>query len=184
VACRYRGSCDGFLWDAPTDGDTPSSWVERTHGRWKQGLGYSFVARDTASLEFVGQLTIVPVDPRRRGLLGCWVHPLRTNRGFATEIARAGVAFAFEQLAVREVSAYHTGGTAGRRVLEKIGMSIAHDVPEGFRREGQWVRVSEFAVSEPDWRSAGAQHQTQVGAALKPSAVHELKGSKELIIAC
>ena len=53
------------------------------------------------------------------------------NRGFATESARAAVAYGFEQLGLDEIVSFTASSNVpSRRVMEKLGMQ--HDVAAGF----------------------------------------------------
>jgi RimJ/RimL family protein N-acetyltransferase len=53
------------------------------------------------------------------------------NRGYATEAAKAAVAFSFEMLGMKEIVAFTVPeNLASRRVMEKLGMS--HDEADDF----------------------------------------------------
>jgi ribosomal-protein-alanine N-acetyltransferase len=53
------------------------------------------------------------------------------NRGYATEAAKAGVAFGFATLGLKEIVAFTVPeNVASRRVMEKLGMS--HDAADDF----------------------------------------------------
>ena len=66
-----------------------------------------------------------------RAELGYWIGKPYWNRGYATEAAKAVVAYSFEVLKLNRIYAYHfTRNPASGRVLEKIGMRY-----EGYRRQ-------------------------------------------------
>ena len=65
--------------------------------------------------------------------LGYWVGRDARGRGVATEAARAVVAFAFDTLGAREITAGHfADNPASGRVLEKIGFVKTGETPDLF----------------------------------------------------
>ncbi len=81
----------------------------------------------------------------------CW------GRGYATEAARALLAFGFERLGLRRIFAdCHPANAASWRVMEKLGMRReAH-----FRAEklikGEWWDRYVYAMLAPEWRAGKA----------------------------
>lgn len=85
--------------------------------------------------------------------IGYELAPRHWGQGYATEAARAMLAFAFETLRVHRVAAWCVAENTGSvRVLEKLGM-----VQEGHMREtafykGRWWDSLVYAILEEDWR--------------------------------
>ena len=70
--------------------------------------------------------------------LGFWVRASKARQGYATEIARALVDYAFATLSASRINAMHAEGNAGsQRVLEKTGFAREgvlrkqHSLPDG-----------------------------------------------------
>lgn len=72
------------------------------------------------------------------------------GNGYATQAARAVVAFGFTELHVHRISSWCVADNAGSaRVLEKAGMR-----PEGrLRDKGRWWDRLIFAVLDDEWRA-------------------------------
>jgi [ribosomal protein S5]-alanine N-acetyltransferase len=105
--------------------------------------------------ELIGNVGVRRTAPEARVAdLGFEFSPGHWGRGYATEAARAMLAFAFTGLALHRVEAHCVAeNAASARVLEKVGMR-----PEGRLRDSQWFRdrwwdVLLFAVLEDEWRS-------------------------------
>ena len=87
--------------------------------------------------------------------VGFWIHPTLWNQGYATEIAHAAVAFAFEALQVERVSVAHAlWNKASARVIEKVGFRFARHLPQGFVKRGQWVPEHEYVIDRAEWLRA------------------------------
>ncbi|MEI9424281.1 GNAT family N-acetyltransferase [Mesorhizobium sp. Cs1299R1N1] len=87
-------------------------WREHGFGRWA-------IEVDGVPVGFGG----VTVSKDFRGLnLSYHLHPESWGHGYATEVVRAALAFAFEDLhAERVIGLVRTANAASRRVLEKCG---------------------------------------------------------------
>ena len=58
------------------------------------------------------------------------MHPAHAGRGFATELVRASLALAFDELALPEVWAFtRPANRASARVLQKCGFAFVRHVP-------------------------------------------------------
>ena len=102
------------------------AWTSRGVSKW---IAYS---RSDGSLVGRGGLSRSVVDGELRLEVGWTVREQLWGQGFATEIGRAGLTFAFEELAAEEVVAFtETANTRSRAVMERLGMGdpreITHD---------------------------------------------------------
>ncbi len=88
--------------------------------------------------------------------IGYEIAPLHWGAGYATEAARALVAFGFEQLRLHRIWAWCIAeNAASARVLEKVGMR-----QEGRQREREWMKgrwwdVLIYGMLDSDWPSRG-----------------------------
>lgn len=97
----------------------------------------------------------------RDGDMGYELAPLYWGRGYATEAARAVVAFGFEQLRLHRISAWCIAeNVASARVLKRLGMR-----QEGHFRENEWFKGRYwdslvYAMLDREW-AAQPRHATR-----------------------
>jgi RimJ/RimL family protein N-acetyltransferase len=125
-------------WGPNTVRDT-HAFVQRAvgfqHERGRQHFELGMVSR--ADERLIGGCGIhVASAPNREGWIGYCLHRGFWGRGYATEAARALVAFGFDELRLHRIFATcDPANAASARVLEKVGMRR-----EGQLREHQWVK--------------------------------------------
>ncbi len=95
----------------------------------------------------VGVCGLKPYRPEQSVFeLGFHLHRADWNGGYATEAARAVIAYARDTLGVGELFAgHHPENTASRRVLEKLGFRYAYDefyAPTGLAHPGYTLTVA------------------------------------------
>lgn len=89
------------------------------------------------------------------GELGYWLAPAVWGRGYATEAARALLAFAFDRLALAQVRAGVFGdNAASARVLAKLGFRPAGRSRAYSAGRGAEVDQIDLTLSATDWRAA------------------------------
>lgn len=99
--------------------------VAEMHAGWEsQGVSkWMAYARGSGELVGRGGLSRQVVDGAERVEVGWTVRPDLWGQGYATEIGRAGLAFAFDDLGAAEVVAFtETGNRRSRAVMERLGM--------------------------------------------------------------
>ncbi|HEY6738467.1 MAG TPA: GNAT family N-acetyltransferase [Actinopolymorphaceae bacterium] len=107
----------------------------RVRTGWESDRVHEWIAYDRSSGEPVGRggLSYRDLDGERRLRLG-WAIPAGSPDGYAVEIGRAGLAYAFEDLAAEEVVALvasgdrRSPGVTERTVVERLGMEYDRDV--------------------------------------------------------
>ncbi len=81
-------------------------------------------ARDTGELVGRGGLSICELDGKKQVEIGWALRERFWGRGYATEIGREGLDFAFKALGAKAVIAYTESHNVGSRaVMERLGMS-------------------------------------------------------------
>ena len=126
------------LWPGPLGGPRNAEQVQeildRDAAHWeREGFGpWIFRERDgDGAVMARGGLKRAHVNGREEVEVGYAVAASRWGEGLATEIARASVRVAFEELGLAEVVAFtRTTNLASQRVMEKAGL----------RREGEFSR--------------------------------------------
>jgi [ribosomal protein S5]-alanine N-acetyltransferase len=100
-----------------------TSWITSCADQVARGRRYPF-ALEVPGDGLVGVCSL-QVDPAQgRAELGYWIGRRWWGQGYATEGARAVVAFGFERVGLRRIFAHHmTENPASGRVMQKIGMT-------------------------------------------------------------
>jgi RimJ/RimL family protein N-acetyltransferase len=85
--------------------------------------------------------------------MGYEIDPDFWGNGYATEAARAVLAFGFEQLALHRVWANCIAeNRASAHVLEKIGMQLEGRLRENVRMKGRWWDTLIYAILDREWQ--------------------------------
>ena len=99
----------------------------------------------------------------REAEIGYEFAPAEWGRGYATEAARAVVAYGFEELGVHRVSAWCIAENRGSaRVLEKLGMQLEGRLRQKEYFKGRWWDALLYAVLEQEWRAQVTSQASQV----------------------
>jgi RimJ/RimL family protein N-acetyltransferase len=89
----------------------------------------------------------------KTGELGFIFDPAYQGRGYATEAARAFLAFGFEGMGFhRVIGRAEARNTASIRVLEKLGMRREALLVENEWVKGEWQSEVVYAMLEHEWR--------------------------------
>jgi [ribosomal protein S5]-alanine N-acetyltransferase len=106
------------------------TWIAGQGAAWTEGRRASFAVCLADGDTLCGAMGLEIERLHARAELGYWIGRPFWNRGFASEAARELVAFAFGELGLQRVFAFHFHwNSASGRVLEKVGMRR-----EGFLR--------------------------------------------------
>jgi RimJ/RimL family protein N-acetyltransferase len=126
-------------------------WIATHEGAWTRHE-MATLAITEAEAGLVGAISLRIELSHRRAELGYWIGAPYWGRGYATEAARAMVAFGFEKLSLQRIYAHHfTRNPASGRVMAKVGM----------RREGT-LRQHFFRWDQPEDVAAYRLLRTEV----------------------
>jgi RimJ/RimL family protein N-acetyltransferase len=98
---------------------------------WKTEGVHKWMAYDCITGELVGRggLSRAHIEGRDRLEIGWALHRKFWGYGYATEIGRAGVAFAFDELGADEVVSWtEARNTRSRAVMERLGFRYIQDI--------------------------------------------------------
>lgn len=85
-------------------------------------------------------------------MIGWSLHPDFWGKGYATEAARAALAYAFTELHAHRVSAYcHVDNLASIHVMERIGMRLEGRLRERILLNGEWFDELVYGVLVNDF---------------------------------
>ena len=108
----------------------------------------------TVSLDVVDGMGQPGMPPRTEAHLGYIFDPAYGGHGYATEAVSAMVAYAFDRLGVRRITAgCFADNLASVRILEKVGMRREqHGVGDSWHAELGWVDGYTYAMLAQTWR--------------------------------
>ena len=88
--------------------------------------------------------------------IGYLIDPAHTGKGYATEIARALLEIAFEDLGVRRVTAgCFADNIASWKIMEKVGMRREqHGVQDSWHAELGWIDGFTYGILADEWRAS------------------------------
>jgi RimJ/RimL family protein N-acetyltransferase len=112
----------------------------------------------TVSLDVLDGMGQPGMPTRTEGQLGYIVDPRYGGRGYATEAVTAMMAYAFDRLGVRRITAAcFADNLASVRILEKVGMRREqHGIGDSWHAELGWVDGYTYALLAEEWRSTTA----------------------------
>ena len=115
----------------PYEDDMAEEWIRACADAYKKDEAINFAITLRTDRNLIGTIGLELEQENERAELGYWIGKPYWNLGYATEAARAVVAYSFEVLKLNRIYAYHfTRNPASGRVLKKIGMHY-----EGCRRQ-------------------------------------------------
>ncbi|MEE8425010.1 MAG: GNAT family protein [Elusimicrobiota bacterium] len=97
---------------------------------------------ETRSDKFVGVSGLSPILPEDRSQLrfGVWIRTDRHDRGYASEVGKLVIDFAFRKLGCHRISArLDPANRSFRRVLKKLGFRYEGCLRDDQRLNGRWV---------------------------------------------
>jgi [ribosomal protein S5]-alanine N-acetyltransferase len=106
-------------------------WATTFERAWARDGVSKWIAYDRVDGSLVGRggLSRAPVDGEIRLEIGWTVHERFWGQGYASEIGRAGLDFAFGELGETEVVAFTEPHNArSRAVMERLGMQYQRDI--------------------------------------------------------
>ena len=88
----------------------------------------------------------------RRAEIGYWLGVPYWGQGFVAEAAKAVVGYAFDELGMNRIFAFHfTRNPASGRVLQKIGMHREGTMRQHLVKWGEHVDVDYYGIVREDW---------------------------------
>ena len=114
---------------------------------FRAGRSVSFAVSISPSHELCGGVGLELNQTHRHAELGYWIGVPFWGKGYATEAARAVVAFGFETLRLHRIFAHHfAGNKASQRVLERIGMRHEGRSRQHVQKWGRWIDLENYGL--------------------------------------
>lgn len=128
----------------PYEDGVAEEWIATHEANFAAGKMVSFAITERDGSALMGAIGLTVYKDSNAAELGYWLGTPYWGRGYATEAARAVLAFGFEEMELHRVHARHMASNpASGRVLEKIGM-----LREGIRRQHfrKWGRFEDIVM--------------------------------------
>lgn len=138
----------------PYDDGLAEAWISGLSIAYAAGkeVVYAITLRPSGPL--IGAIGLVLKKRHRRGELGYWIGVDYWNQGYATEAARAVLAYGFGQLGLNRIHAYHfTRNPASGRVMEKIGMRYEGRLRQHVRRFDAFEDLDSYAILRQEYEA-------------------------------
>lgn len=136
----------------PYPEDGAQKWIERAASRLESGDGVSFAIRLPATTQFICAAGLMIHLHHARATLWYWLDVPFWNNGYATEAAYALTDYAFTDLQLNRVEAYHhPQNPASGRIMQKLGMSYEGVMRNHTRRGNNYADSVLHAILREEW---------------------------------
>jgi len=119
--------------EQPCEDETAEEWIQWGHKEFEKGTIANFAITLRTNGTLIGMVGLVFRNhlPYNDASLGYWIGKPYWNCGYATEAAKATVAYGFREHDIDLIYAdYSKRNPASGRVMQKIGMHYAYDLSE------------------------------------------------------
>lgn len=107
----------------PYEDGMAEEWIRSCSEAYQNEEAINFAITLEAERNLIGTIGLELEEEHERAELGYWIGKSYWNQGYATEAAKAVIAYSFKVLKLNRIYAYHfTRNPASGRVLEKVGM--------------------------------------------------------------
>jgi ribosomal-protein-alanine N-acetyltransferase len=122
---------------------------------FRAGRTISFAICKQPGGELCGGAGLAISETHQRAELGYWIGLPFWGMGYATEAARAVVAYGFSNLGLHRIHAhYFAENTASGRVLEKIGMRPEGRLRNHFQKWNRFIDVENCGILSEEFQEA------------------------------
>jgi len=98
-------------------------WISTHADSWSKGIEAVYAVCDKTTGNLLGCVGLTILSSHHRASLGYWFGVDYWGKGYCTEASKAVVSFAFSQLKINRIEAFHlTHNPASGAVMRKIGM--------------------------------------------------------------
>ena len=120
----------------PYEDGMAEKWIRSCSSKYKKDEALNFAITLRTDKNLIGGIALRLERKNKNGELGYWIGKPYWNRGYATEAAKAVVAYSFKVLKLNRVHAkYFKHNPASGQVLEKIGMQYANFFPKDLKKD-------------------------------------------------
>ena len=136
----------------PYEDGMAEEWIRSSYERYEKGQVLDFAITLRTDGLFIGAIGIQLDRENENGELGYWIGKPYWNRRYATEAAKAVVAYSFEVLKLNRIHAYlFKRNAASGRVLEKIGMRSEGCLRQHIKRWDNFEDIMVYGILKADF---------------------------------
>ena len=138
----------------PYEDGIAEEWIRSCFEAYEKKEAINFAITLRTDKNFIGAMGLELTPENERAGLGYWIGKSYWNRGYATEAAKAVVAYSFKVLKLNRIYAYHfTRNPASGRVLEKVGMRYEGCFRQHIKKWGIFEDVLGHGMLKADFDS-------------------------------
>jgi RimJ/RimL family protein N-acetyltransferase len=127
-------------------------WISGRGPAFAEGRSADFAIALREGGKLLGAVGLRLDTENKRAELGYWIGKPYWNRGYATEAARAAVAYGFRTLRLHRIHAHHMGGNpSSGEVLLKVGMRYEGHVRQHLLKWGRFEDLFLYGLLRTDW---------------------------------
>lgn len=136
----------------PYEDGMAEEWIRSCYERFEKDEALNFAITLNTDKHFIGGIALRLNQEDKRGKLGYWIGKPYWNRGYATEAARAVLAYSFQVLKLNRIHAKHfKRNPASGRVMEKIGMRYEGCLREYVKKWDSFEDSRVYGISKADF---------------------------------
>jgi RimJ/RimL family protein N-acetyltransferase len=130
------------------------AFIQNTYEEARRGEAYIYAIVLKTDSALVGVIGLHPQKEHDRAEIGYWIGRPFWNQGYATEAARALVAFGFEELGLNRIYArYFLRNPASGRVQQKIGMRYEGTLRQEVKKWGIYEDLGVNAILRSEYEA-------------------------------
>jgi ribosomal-protein-alanine N-acetyltransferase len=127
------------------------AWIGAHRAEWERGTALNLALERREDGVLLGAIGLGINADHASAEVGYWIGVPYWGSGYATEAARALIAYAFDELGLNRLYAYHvTGNPASGRVMQKAGMRLEGELRQNLRKGGEFRDSRLYAVIRSD----------------------------------
>ncbi|MBI9082317.1 MAG: GNAT family N-acetyltransferase [Desulfobacterales bacterium] len=139
----------------PYDEGMAETWIATHRPEFEAGRQVNLAITLGTGGILIGAVGLVIEPDAHRGDLGYWIGVPHWGRGYCTEAGRAVLRYAFSDLLLNRVTAYHfTRNPASGRVMEKLGMHHEGCLRRHLLKWEQYEDLELYGILAREWRAA------------------------------
>lgn len=126
-------------------------FIEITKNAFEEKSGYFFAVRLKENNKLIGAIDIRP-GAFEKAEIGYAINQKYWGQGYATESLKAVLSFAFNELKLNKISAFHfTNNPASGKVMQKCGMQKEGILKQHIKKEDRFIDCVLYAILKEDY---------------------------------
>ncbi|MCG9134039.1 GNAT family N-acetyltransferase [Candidatus Poribacteria bacterium] len=138
----------------PYEDGMAEEWMQSCSDKFEKDEALNFAITCKADKHLIGGIGLRRDQENEKAELGYWIGKPYWNHGYATEAAKAVVAYGFEVLKLNRIHAYcFKRNAASGRVLEKIGMQYEGCLRQHIKKWDNFEDIIAYGMLKTDYDS-------------------------------